>query len=54
MDLERVGSRIAAALATLTLLGPIVIGLLKAVVDTVAECPNWQWEDDGAGVAAGD
>jgi predicted PurR-regulated permease PerM len=29
------------------LLGPMLIGLLKAIMDTITNAPAWQWADDG-------
>jgi len=39
------------------LLGPMLIGLLKAILDTITSQPAWQWSDiagDGGGVDASD
>ena len=29
------------------LLGPMLIGLLKAILDTITSAPAWQWSDRG-------
>ena len=39
------------------LLGPMLIGLLKAILDTILSQPAWQWSDsdgDAGGVNASD
>jgi predicted PurR-regulated permease PerM len=33
------------------LLGPMLIGLLKAVLDTIASAPAWEWSDHGSSQA---
>ena len=35
------------------LLGPMLIGLLKAIMDTITSAPSWRWSDhDGDGARA--
>jgi predicted PurR-regulated permease PerM len=39
------------------LLGPMLIGLLKAILDTILSQPGWQWSDhdgDAGGIDASD
>ena len=33
------------------LLGPMLIGLLKAILDTIASAPAWEWSDHGSSQA---
>jgi predicted PurR-regulated permease PerM len=35
------------------LLGPILIGLLKAILDTITESEQWSFSDEGDGIATG-
>jgi predicted PurR-regulated permease PerM len=35
------------------LLGPILIGLLKAILDTITEAEQWSFSDDGDSIGVG-